>query len=310
MFRRTLVPIVAPAVMLAVALPGAWAAGAGSAPAPALSSLGLAPSDFRPAAPVAMQRTISLDGQAFYLRVFGNGVRVGTSRLGTAVSLALLEADAATAVSDFEQFNETAQSAAGRKALATQWGVAFVKGLSIGTHGKQKVVVKSTQAGLPIAAGPAALLLPVTIKSNLGTTHIAIEVKQADRAVVIAELLSQFNRPLERTDELATLAALGRRLQSAFTVANTTAPTLGGSLVQGQTLTVDEGAWTGAPSAFGYAWMRCDAAGANCAAIAGATANSYALTPEDAGSTVRVTVTGQNTVSSQQSVSAATSTIS
>ena len=60
---------------------------------------------------------------------------------------------------------------------------------------------------------------------------------------------------------------------------------------------MDEGDWTGAPSNFSYSWARCDASGANCTPIAGATANRYSVGAADVGSTIRVTVTGQPTAS-------------
>jgi hypothetical protein len=72
-------------------------------------------------------------------------------------------------------------------------------------------------------------------------------------------------------------------------------PDATGTPVDGQTLTADPGAWTGTgPIEFTYQWQRCDAAGANCADIAGATDETYTLGSDDVGSTVRVIVTGDN----------------
>src|SRR5207249_2830835 len=48
------------------------------------------------------------------------------------------------------------------------------------------------------------------------------------------------------------------------------------------------------PVSFAYQWNRCDSSGANCAAITGATANSYVLTEPDVGSTIRSAVTATN----------------
>src|SRR5207237_71146 len=45
---------------------------------------------------------------------------------------------------------------------------------------------------------------------------------------------------------------------------------------------------------FAYQWNRCDSSGANCAPIAGATANSYVLAEPDVGSTIRSAVTATN----------------
>ena len=72
-------------------------------------------------------------------------------------------------------------------------------------------------------------------------------------------------------------------------------PDVAGTPVDGSTLTADPGTWTGTgPIDFDYQWQRCDAAGANCVDIAGATDETYTLDSDDVGSTVRVVVTGDN----------------
>src|SRR5207244_4833104 len=74
-------------------------------------------------------------------------------------------------------------------------------------------------------------------------------------------------------------------------VTATAQPTLAGTPAVGQTLTVEPGTWSGSPATFAYAWLRCNANGRLCAAIAGATAASYTLTIGDAGHTIIATVT-------------------
>ena len=72
-------------------------------------------------------------------------------------------------------------------------------------------------------------------------------------------------------------------------------PAATGTPVDGQTLTAEPGTWTGTgPIDFTYQWQRCDAAGANCVDIPGATDATYTLGTDDLGSTVRVVVTGDN----------------
>ncbi len=75
---------------------------------------------------------------------------------------------------------------------------------------------------------------------------------------------------------------------------NTTPPAVTGGTVVGQTLSADNGAWTGSPTSFAYEWRRCDTAGSNCTAIAGATAATYVLAAADTGHTLRVAVTATN----------------
>jgi len=74
---------------------------------------------------------------------------------------------------------------------------------------------------------------------------------------------------------------------------NTAGPTISGNPQEGQTLAASPGGWSGA-SSFSYQWQRCDGAGANCAAIAGATGQGYNLTSADVAHTLRVQVTARN----------------
>jgi 5-hydroxyisourate hydrolase-like protein (transthyretin family) len=75
---------------------------------------------------------------------------------------------------------------------------------------------------------------------------------------------------------------------------NTNAPSIGGTAQQGQTLTEQHGSWTNQPTSYAYQWQRCDTAGANCTAIAGATGGTYTPVAADVGKTVRVTETASN----------------
>ncbi len=82
-------------------------------------------------------------------------------------------------------------------------------------------------------------------------------------------------------------------------------PTISGNLTQGQTLTETNGSWTNGPSGFVYQWQDCDGAGNNCAAIAGATGQSYALAASDLGHTIRVQETASNAGGPSSAVSSA-----
>ena len=80
---------------------------------------------------------------------------------------------------------------------------------------------------------------------------------------------------------------------------NTVVPTLSGTPRDGQTLTLDDGTWTGTEAiAYDYVWQRCDADGANCLAIAGETGTSYTLTADDIDATIRALVTASNVTAS------------
>ena len=69
---------------------------------------------------------------------------------------------------------------------------------------------------------------------------------------------------------------------------------MAGQPVRGQVVSATNGSWSGGPTAFGYQWRRCDAAGASCADIAGATGATYLLAAAYVGSTMRVRVSASN----------------
>ncbi|HTQ67921.1 MAG TPA: hypothetical protein VMI13_04460 [Solirubrobacteraceae bacterium] len=76
--------------------------------------------------------------------------------------------------------------------------------------------------------------------------------------------------------------------------ADSALPTVSGTAQQGETLTAHHGEWTNSPTEFANHWMRCDASGNGCAAIEGASGETYVLTGEDVGHTLRVAETASN----------------
>jgi hypothetical protein len=72
------------------------------------------------------------------------------------------------------------------------------------------------------------------------------------------------------------------------TATNTALPTINGIAQDRQTLTVSNGSWNPGGATLSHQWLACDAAGANCSAIPGATSSSYALIPFLVGKTLRV----------------------
>jgi hypothetical protein len=87
-------------------------------------------------------------------------------------------------------------------------------------------------------------------------------------------------------------------------------PVISGSAEGGQTMTATPGRWSGTdPLDYEYQWQRCDAAGANCVDITGATDDAYELTAGDVGSTIVVIVTATNPFGSDSATSAPTAPI-
>lgn len=90
---------------------------------------------------------------------------------------------------------------------------------------------------------------------------------------------------------------------------NKTLPTISGTAEVGLTLVATRGTWSGSPTSFHYSWSRCDATGAACLAISGATGKIYTVTTADVGHTLRVTVTARNADGATSATSAATTAV-
>ena len=100
-----------------------------------------------------------------------------------------------------------------------------------------------------------------------------------------------------------------RHIRAALVPQSTAAPTISGTVLVGQTLTVSTGTWLNFPVTYTYQWERCDAAGANCAAIPGATAQSYAITAGDVGFTLAAVVGATNVYGSGSATSPPTTVV-
>jgi len=97
---------------------------------------------------------------------------------------------------------------------------------------------------------------------------------------------------------------------SAAAPVNAAIPSVSGVPEVGQTLTGRQGTWTGTPAIeYAWQWRRCDASGAGCADIPGATGASYQLSPEDEAKALRLRVTATNAAGSASADSAPTAAV-
>jgi Hypothetical glycosyl hydrolase family 15 len=76
--------------------------------------------------------------------------------------------------------------------------------------------------------------------------------------------------------------------------ANTALPRISGVPTVGSTLTVRNGSWSTSPGSFTYQWQDCNAQGASCTDISGATSSSHVMTSSDNLSSIRAVVTATN----------------
>ncbi|MGO9754543.1 MAG: hypothetical protein ACLP22_24310, partial [Solirubrobacteraceae bacterium] len=82
-------------------------------------------------------------------------------------------------------------------------------------------------------------------------------------------------------------------------------PSISGTVVEGATLTESHGSWTNGPTSYRYQWEDCDGSGGDCAAISGATGQTYTLGAADVGQTIVVQETASNATGAGSPVSSA-----
>jgi hypothetical protein len=91
---------------------------------------------------------------------------------------------------------------------------------------------------------------------------------------------------------------------------NTALPTISGTARVGQTLTADNGSWSGSPTSFAYQWQRCNADNlVGCVDVVGATGKTYLLRLADLGFRLRVKVTAKNAKGAATATSATTAIV-
>jgi hypothetical protein len=105
-----------------------------------------------------------------------------------------------------------------------------------------------------------------------------------------------------------TVAGVGHATTQAAPT-NTAPPTIAGTPTVGQTLTAENGTWTGSPTSYSYQWLRCDASGGSCVNAPNGTQKTYTLVAGDRGHTMRVRVTATNADGSASAQSAPTAVV-
>jgi hypothetical protein len=151
-----------------------------------------------------------------------------------------------------------------------------------------------------VGIGDEAVLAPMSIQALGGVVRIpfTIAAVRVDRVLEVLFMLGQPAATVSNSDVAALLKVAATHITSGLTPTDVAPPTITGTPQSGATLTASSGDWTNVPTAYAYAWSRCDPTGANCQPIDGATASTYTVSDGDVGSTLRVSVTATNAVAS------------
>jgi hypothetical protein len=281
------------ALIMMGALALALVAGA-SAASPDVAAMNLQVTDV-PGAKLIAQHSVKESGYASaYLREFAFASPSGSSRLVLLETETALAPTAAFATNDLTQAQKTFRSTLGRK--------AFIASVAKGSKVSPKLVVLGKLQA--VGGYDQGFAVPVSLPVKGKRVYESLLFLRLDRAVVF--MFGAALRPVGVGATAKYVTALAGHIGTEFTPVGTSPPTVTGNALQGQTLTATPGTWTAADATFTYQWQRCDAAGANCVAVAGATASTYAVTPADVGATLNVVVTAANRFGAPSATSTAT----
>ena len=220
---------------------------------------------------------------AAYEREFELSKPYGSSKVLYINSEVSLAAAAKTTIADIAGLRRFLGSTQGRQLLTSS-----IAG-EVGTTVKAKDVTIGKLRTPPI--GDEGVLVSVTVRTKSGPVYAAISWFRVDRALSFLVVIGL--RPVGPVAVGKLGGMIVAHVGQQFTPVSTVPPTIAGTPVQGQTLTASTGTFSMTP-AFTYAWQRCDAAGAACTDIVGATAPTYLVATEDVATTLRVSVTATN----------------
>jgi hypothetical protein len=222
----------------------------------------------------------------------------GQSRYEALVSEALVEADAASATSDFRVLQREYQSATVRKQL--------VKDFTDGIKNPKVTPVKLHSLGVQQSVELGFIVTDPKKKAT--TTNFSISVIRIDRVLVLHVAVG-IGRHIYKADAHAFATKVAAHAAAVLVPISVGLPMVAGTAQEGQTLTATPGTWGDTPTGYAYQWQDCDSTGTTCTPIANATASSYVVQATDANMTIRVQVTATNTFGSTVETSGVTAVV-
>ena len=268
-----------------------------SAASPDVAAMNLQAGDV-PGAKVVNQRTLKERGYlAAHFRSFVFATPNGSARLVGIESETKLAESPTLARADVAIANKAFHSKAGRG--------AFIASIARQLKVKPNVV----RAGAPrkVIGFDQSIEIPISIPFRDFRIYENLVFLSLDRVAVL--IVESGLRPITAATTAKYTTAIAGHIGNELAPVAVSPPTVTGTAQQGQTLSATPGGWTAPDATFGFQWQRCDAAGANCAPVPGATASTYVVTAADVGSTLRVVVTATNRFGSAPGTSAQTAVV-
>jgi hypothetical protein len=289
-FLALVVATVTIAAAHAAALPGM----------PASSTMALTVTDV-PGALVAGQGALAtgdMDVANAYSREFLFKSPYGASKYVVLREEVLVTTSEDNAATEYRVAGHLFSSRAFQRSIAN----SFVASLKL----KKGVARVTTIKARALGFGDSALEAGSIVHGKNGSSiNISLSLYRVGKVVVLNIAEGEGSQIV--ASDARTFGTLGMAHIDAALIPIVIAPAvIAGTPLQGQTLTASPGTWGDEPASYGYQWQHCDAAGANCTDVAGATASTYAVTAAEVDFTLHVAVTATNRFGSASSVSAVT----
>ena len=272
-------------------------AAAASAVSPDVAAMNLQAADV-PGAKVVNQHAVKEQGYvAAHFRSFVFSAPDKGPRLIGIESETELAADPAKATADIGDAVKVFASKTQRKAIIA----------SIAKNAQVKPKAVSIGPSRKVAGFDQGVAVTIGVAAKGRHVYESLVFLRLDRVAI--QLIEVAAHPIAASVTAKFAGLMAAHIAKELSPLRVTIPTVAGTPQQGQTLTATNGTWTAPDATFTYQWQDCDAAGANCADIAGATGSTYAVTPADVGKTVHVVVKATNRFGTATAPSAASAVV-